>query len=98
MVATIMIINTMIRMCILIEERIILDDLIINVKTFIHIKVVEGGGGGGGGSYNYYNQYPTQQSTESQKRPYHDSYYTNRNNADYTASYSTSGKYDQSST
>lgn len=57
-----------------------------------------GGGGGGGGSYNYYNQYPTQQSTESQKRPYHDSYYTNRNNADYTASYSTSGKYDQSST
>ena len=45
MVATIMIINTMIRMCILIEEGIILDDLIINVKTFIHIKVVEGGGG-----------------------------------------------------
>ena len=56
-----------------------------------------GRGGGGGGSYTFYNQYPVQQSNESQKR-YHDAYYTNRNNAEYTASYSTTTKYDQPST
>lgn len=67
-----------------------------NKRQQFHKGRGRGGGGGGGGSYNFYNQYPVQQSNESQKR-YHDAYYTNRNNAEYTASYSTTTKYDQPS-